>query len=82
MLPSCMIFVVVNGLFLEESAYVEYFEIVIERFARAHMPSCNLILKDILLSRGVVFEDCFCMYEFGRESLLLKERVVKINNVI
>lgn len=46
------------------------------------MPSCNLILKDTLLSRDVVFEGCFCMYEFGRESLLLKERVIKINNVI
>lgn len=60
---------------------MEYFEIVIERFAMACIPSCNLILKDMLLSHDVVFEGWFYMYEFGRESLLLKQRVIKINNV-
>lgn len=51
-----MIFVAANGLFLEESAYIEYFEIVMEQFARACMPFCNLISKDMLLSHDVVLK--------------------------
>lgn len=52
-----MVFVVANGFILGRVfAYVEYFEIVMERFARACMPFCNLISKDMLLSHDVVLK--------------------------